>query len=86
MMTTPTFGIVHVEFLAWAARETGRRLVYASPAVAQRAEQTLLKGSVDDLSPQQAVAAVLATTPTLEARFAGAQLRIAPTSPDMKPQ
>jgi ferric-dicitrate binding protein FerR (iron transport regulator) len=74
------------EFLAWAARETGRRLVYASPAVAQRAEQTLLKGSVDDLSPQQAVAAVLATTPTLEARFAGAQLRIAPTSPDLKPQ
>lgn len=64
------------EFLAWAARETGRLLVYTSPAVAREAEQTVLKGAVAGLSPEHAVAAVLKTTPALEHRFAGGQLRI----------
>ncbi|HEX6571254.1 MAG TPA: FecR family protein [Steroidobacteraceae bacterium] len=64
------------EFLAWAARETGRQLVYTSPEAARVAEQTVLKGSVEGLSPEAAVAAVLTTTPSLEHRWAGAQIRI----------
>jgi ferric-dicitrate binding protein FerR (iron transport regulator) len=64
------------EFLAWAARETGRQLVYASADAAREAEQTELKGSVAGLAPEAAVAAVLTTTPTLQHRFADAQLRI----------
>jgi ferric-dicitrate binding protein FerR (iron transport regulator) len=85
--TAPAFAIdgrTLDEFLVWAARETGRQLVYVSREVAQEAEQTVLKGSVDDLSPQQAITAVLATAPTLEARIAGAQLRISPASQDME--
>jgi ferric-dicitrate binding protein FerR (iron transport regulator) len=65
------------ELLAWAARETGRQLVYTSPEAAREAEQTVLKGSVEGLSPEEAVAAVLTTTPSLEHRWAGAQIRIA---------
>ena len=64
------------EFLEWAARQTGRRLVYASTDAAREAQQTVLKGSVDGLAPAQAIDAVLTTTPSLEARVAGAQLRI----------
>lgn len=69
------------EFLAWAARETGRQLVYTSPQAAGEAEQTVLKGAVAGLSPEDAVAAVLTTTPSLEHRFAGGQLRIGRASP-----
>lgn len=68
------------EFLAWAARETGRQLVYASPEAARAAESTQLKGSVEGLMPEAAVAAVLATTPSLQHRFAGSQLRIEPAA------
>jgi hypothetical protein len=64
------------EFLGWAARETGRQLVYTSAAAAREAEQTVLKGAVAGLPPEQAVAAVLTTTPSLAHRFAGSQLRI----------
>jgi hypothetical protein len=69
------------EFLAWAARETGRQLVYASREAAQVAEQTMLKGAIDGLPPEAAVTAVLATTPSLAYRFAGRQLRIEPAIP-----
>jgi ferric-dicitrate binding protein FerR (iron transport regulator) len=74
------------EFLEWAARETGRRLVYASADASREAQQIVLKGSVDGLAPAQAIDAVLTTAPSLEARVAGAQLRIRqassrPTSP-----
>ncbi|HEY6643805.1 FecR domain-containing protein [Povalibacter sp.] len=51
------------EFLEWMARETGKRIVYASPEVQARAEQLILRGSVSNLPPEQALAAVLATTP-----------------------
>ena len=64
------------QLLAWAARETGRQLVYSSAEAAREAEQTVLKGAVAGLTPEQAVAAVLKTTPSLEHRFAGSQLRI----------
>lgn len=63
-------------FLAWAARETGRQLVYSSAEAAREAESIELKGSVSGLAPEAAVAAVLTTTPSLQHRFAGSQLRI----------
>ncbi len=68
------------EFLTWAARETGHRLVYASAAAARTAETLELKGSVSGLEPDAAVAAVMATTPSLRHRYAGAQLRIEPVA------
>jgi ferric-dicitrate binding protein FerR (iron transport regulator) len=68
------------EFLLWAARETGRQLVYASPETARLAETTQLRGSVSGLAPEDAVAGVLATTPALQHRMAGAQLRIEPAA------
>jgi ferric-dicitrate binding protein FerR (iron transport regulator) len=57
------------EFLAWAGRETGRRVVYSSPATEHQARSVTLRGTVEGLTPDQAVAAVLATTslnPTVE--------------------
>ena len=87
-VTAPAFAIdgrTLDDFLQWAARETGRRLVYASSAAAREAQQTLLKGSVDGLAPQQAIDAVLMTTPALAARAAGAQLRIEQASPQAAP-
>ena len=64
------------EFLAWAARETGRNLVYASADAARESEQTRLKGSVAGLSPEAAVAAVLAAEPGLQHQIASGQIRI----------
>lgn len=70
---TPPFpieGRTVEEFLAWAARETGREVRYASPAAAQRAREAVLSGSVSGLAPEQAVRAVLSTTslqPRIEA-------------------
>ncbi|HEX9208597.1 MAG TPA: FecR family protein [Steroidobacteraceae bacterium] len=69
------------EFLGWAARETGRQLVYASADAAREAEGIQLKGSVSGMTPEAAVAAVLTTTPSLQHRFAGSQLRIERASP-----
>lgn len=51
------------EFLDWVGRETGKRIAYATPEVRMRAEQMILRGSVSNLPPEQALAAVLATTP-----------------------
>ena len=50
------------EFLGWAARETGRQVVYASPDIEQQARRVTLSGTVEGLAPDQALAAVLATT------------------------
>lgn len=49
-------------FLAWVARETGRAIVYATPEAAQRARDVALRGTVEGLTPDQAVVAVLSTT------------------------
>ncbi len=62
---TPPFEIEGrsvAEFLAWAARETGREVAYTTPAAAQRAQGIVLRGSVSGLAPEQAVRAVLSTT------------------------
>jgi ferric-dicitrate binding protein FerR (iron transport regulator) len=50
------------EFVAWYARESGRELRYASPAIRAAAGVLVLRGSVDDLAPAEALAAVLSTT------------------------
>jgi ferric-dicitrate binding protein FerR (iron transport regulator) len=49
-------------FLAWAGRETGRVVVYASPDVAQQARAVILSGTLEGLTPDEAVAGVLSTT------------------------
>jgi ferric-dicitrate binding protein FerR (iron transport regulator) len=67
-------------FLTWAARESGRQLVYDSAAAAHTAEELQLKGSVAGMEPEAAVAAVMATAPSLQHRFAGTQLRIEPAT------
>lgn len=50
------------ELIAWVARETGRRLRYESPLVEQRARQVILHGNIHNLSPLEALDAMLATT------------------------
>ena len=61
----PPFAIegrtVH-EFLTWVGRETGRQVVYSSPEAAQRARAIVLRGSMEGLTPDEAVSAVLSTT------------------------
>jgi ferric-dicitrate binding protein FerR (iron transport regulator) len=64
------------EYLTWSARETGRRLVYASSAAAREAETTHLKGSVDGMNPDAALLAVVATAPSLRLSLTVDQLRI----------
>src|SRR5690606_7859406 len=51
-----------VSFLSWVSRETGRRIVYASPSVEAEAASVTLNGSIADLDLQSALAAVLSTT------------------------
>jgi hypothetical protein len=50
------------EFLRWAARETGRKLEYATPAARTSADQLKLGGSISGLDPDTALKAVLLTT------------------------
>jgi ferric-dicitrate binding protein FerR (iron transport regulator) len=50
-------------FLTWAARETGRTLVYASPRAQATAAEVTMHGSIEGLAPDVALAAVLASTP-----------------------
>lgn len=51
-----------LEFLRWAARETGRELVFSDTELRLSAMRTDLHGSVADLEPLQAVVSVLSTT------------------------
>ena len=50
------------DLIAWVARETGRRLRYASPAIEQRAATVILHGNIRHLPPLAALDAMLATT------------------------
>lgn len=50
------------EFLRWLAREQGWRLDYASPSIARDATEVELHGSVQGLSAEDALAAVMAST------------------------
>ena len=62
---TPPFSIEgrSVEaFLVWAARETGRTIVYTSGEAARQSRSVTLRGTVAGLTPDEAVQAVLSTT------------------------
>jgi ferric-dicitrate binding protein FerR (iron transport regulator) len=50
------------EFLGWVSRETGREIEFASADAQRAAAAVVLRGSVAELSPTQALAAVVATT------------------------
>lgn len=50
------------EFLAWASRETGLKVVFATEASAAEARRAVLSGSIAGLDPDEALAAVLPTT------------------------
>jgi ferric-dicitrate binding protein FerR (iron transport regulator) len=50
------------DFLAWAARENGVKVVFASPESAAEAQRAVLSGSIAGLNPDDALAAVLPTT------------------------
>lgn len=61
----PVFDIENkslLDFLRWAARETGRELVFEDNELRMSAMRTDLHGSVADFEPLEAVASVLATT------------------------
>jgi ferric-dicitrate binding protein FerR (iron transport regulator) len=64
------------EFVAAAARETGREVRYATPAARTAAGEVVLRGSVAGLAPDVALQAVLATT-RLEVRAQGAAIVVA---------
>jgi ferric-dicitrate binding protein FerR (iron transport regulator) len=49
------------DFLAWVGRETGWRVAWADPARAAAGMGVVLHGSVETLTPEQALAAVLPT-------------------------
>lgn len=62
---TPPFSIEGrsvEDFLVWVARETGRTIVYTSGEAAQQSRSVTLRGTVEGLTPDQAVQAVLSTT------------------------
>jgi ferric-dicitrate binding protein FerR (iron transport regulator) len=50
------------EFLAWAGRETGLKVVFATAESAAEAQRAVLSGSIMGLDPDEALAAVLPTT------------------------
>ncbi len=61
----PAFDIENkslLDFLRWAARETGRELVFETNELRMSAMRTDLHGSVSDFGPLEAVESVLATT------------------------
>jgi hypothetical protein len=51
-----------LDFLKWAARETGKELVFENDEVRSAAMGTRLRGSVADLTPVEAIDSVLPTT------------------------
>ena len=51
-----------LDFLRWAARETGRELVFEDQDLRMSAMRTDLHGSVAGFQPMEAIESVLATT------------------------
>ena len=51
-----------MDFLTWAARETGMHLVFADDELRMAAMRTDLHGPISGLKPEEAVVAVMATT------------------------
>jgi ferric-dicitrate binding protein FerR (iron transport regulator) len=61
----PPYGIEGrrlVDFLQWAARETGRRVSFDDERVRELAERTRLHGSISGMRPDDALETVFATT------------------------
>lgn len=80
---TPPFtleGRSVADFLEWAARESGRAVVFASPEAAERARAVTLSGTVEGLTPDEAVAAVLSTT-SLRAGIESDRIRVQAAAP-----
>lgn len=50
------------ELLAWIERETGREVIYEEPMLELKAEQTILRGTVRNLTPLQTLDILLVTT------------------------
>ena len=48
--------------LDWVARETGKEVRFAEPALVRKANTTILHGDIGDLAPLDALALMLATT------------------------
>jgi len=62
---TPVFDMTNkslLDFLKWAARETGRDLQFESDESRMFAMRTDVHGSIDGLTPDEALEAILATT------------------------
>lgn len=58
----PIEGRSLTEFLRWFSHESGRRLVFDSPAAEAAAADTRLSGSIAGLRPREALDAIVATT------------------------
>jgi len=61
----PSFDIDNkslLDFLKWAARETGKELVFTNDELRMAAMNAKLYGSVSDFTPQEATESVLSTT------------------------
>ena len=75
---TPTYDMTNkslLDFLKWAARETGRELRFETNASRMFAMRTDIHGSVDGLTPEEALEAILLTT-TVRYRIEDAQIII----------
>lgn len=57
-----------IDFLQWAARETGRELVFTSDAARVAAMVNRLSGTVEGLTPSEAIDAVRPTIPSFSLR------------------
>jgi hypothetical protein len=55
----PMEGVSLIEFLNWVTRENGWTLQFAEPTMFESASKVILHGSVNGLSPQQMLSAVL---------------------------
>jgi ferric-dicitrate binding protein FerR (iron transport regulator) len=62
--------------LEWAARETGRELVYADSTAAQRAATVILHGDPGQLAPEAALEVMLATTDLHASVAEGGRIRV----------
>lgn len=64
-------------FLSWAARETGRELIYTSPQARTLASELRMRGSIAGLDLDTALGAVLATTPLQRMQSSDERIEIA---------
>ena len=61
----PSFNIDNrslAAFLDWFSRETGKKIIYASPQAQVEAGRVVLRGSIEAMDPQTAMEVVLSTT------------------------